>query len=133
MEEDEKNRSLKLLYISAFILIFGTVITFLPFVVVSKMDNNTTKPAQQTTQQQVQPTAPLDNSQVTPSPSSYIEARGTDDCTSDCSGHEAGWEWAAEKEICDPEYDNGNSESFNEGVRAWAEENCAYSEDGYPI
>lgn len=116
-------------YSILFVLAASVIVPF-GFLVLGFFQPNT---VQQTTQQQVQPTAPLDNAQVTPSPSSYTEARGTDDCTSDCSGHEAGWEWAAEKEICDPEYDNGNSESFNEGVRAWAEENCAYSEDGYPI
>lgn len=46
------------------------------------------------------------------------------ECTSDCSGHEAGYEWAEDNEICDPYYDGGNSQSFDEGVRAWAEDYC---------
>jgi hypothetical protein len=54
----------------------------------------------------------------------YTEVMGTDSCTQDCSGHSAGWEWAEEYEICDPDYDNGNSDSFNEGVNQWTEENC---------
>lgn len=54
----------------------------------------------------------------------YTEVMGTSSCTSDCSGHEAGWEWAETYEICDPDYDNGNSDSFNEGVNQWTEENC---------
>lgn len=60
---------------------------------------------------------------------SYEESRGSSDCTSDCSGHEAGYEWGEENDICDTDYDNGNSESFNEGVRAWAEDNCSSSYD----
>ncbi len=38
------------------------------------------------------------------------------------SGHDAGYQWAAEHGIDDPDYDDGNSESFNEGVREYAEE-----------
>jgi len=37
-------------------------------------------------------------------------------------GHDAGYEWAQEHDITDVGYDNGNSESFNEGVRQYAEE-----------
>lgn len=37
-------------------------------------------------------------------------------------GHDAGYEWAQEHDIQDANYDNGNSESFNEGVRQYAEE-----------
>lgn len=40
------------------------------------------------------------------------------------SGHAAGYNWGEQHDICDTEYDNGNSESFNEGVREYAEENC---------
>ena len=44
-------------------------------------------------------------------------------CTEDCSGHEAGYEWAEENDI-DDEYDcDGNSDSFNEGCTAYVEEN----------
>ena len=44
-------------------------------------------------------------------------------CTVDCSGHEAGYEWAAERDITDPDDCGGNSWSFIEGCRAYAEEN----------
>ncbi len=37
-------------------------------------------------------------------------------------GHDAGYEWAQEHDITDVGYDDGNSESFNEGVRQYAEE-----------
>lgn len=51
------------------------------------------------------------------------------DCTDDCSGHEAGYDWADEKDICS-EYESGDeysgsySNSFNKGVTAYIEENC---------
>jgi hypothetical protein len=46
-----------------------------------------------------------------------------DDCTEDCSGHEAGYNWAEENNI-DDEYDcDGNSDSFNEGCESYVEEN----------
>jgi len=62
-------------------------------------------------------------------PNGYVENNGTYDCTSDCSGHEAGYDWAEEYEICDPDYDNGNSDSFNEGVIAWGRDNCLANEE----
>ena len=44
-------------------------------------------------------------------------------CTVDCSGHEAGYAWAEEHDITDPDDCGGNSQSFIEGCRAYAEEN----------
>lgn len=43
-------------------------------------------------------------------------------CTADCSGHEAGYQWAEEKSIDDPDDCSGNSDSFVEGCKAFAEE-----------
>ena len=43
-------------------------------------------------------------------------------CLDDCSGHEAGYEWAEENDIADPDDCDGNSESFIEGCRAYADE-----------
>ena len=43
-------------------------------------------------------------------------------CTQDCSGHEAGYAWAERKDITDPDDCGGNSQSFIEGCRAYAEE-----------
>ena len=37
-------------------------------------------------------------------------------------GHDAGYEWAQQHDITDTSYSEGNSESFNEGVRQYAEE-----------
>lgn len=57
---------------------------------------------------------------------SYEGANGTyegDGCTEDCSGHDAGYEWADENGIDDPDDCGGKSWSFEEGCRAYAEEN----------
>lgn len=54
----------------------------------------------------------------------YVIENGDEDCTDDCSGHQAGYDWAGYNMVCDDEYDSGNSESFNEGVRAWARNYC---------
>ena len=43
-------------------------------------------------------------------------------CTNDCSGHQAGFDWAEERDIEDPDDCGGNSESFIEGCRAYAGE-----------
>lgn len=44
-------------------------------------------------------------------------------CTVDCSGHEAGYRWAEQHDIHDPDDCGGKSQSFIEGCQAWAEEN----------
>jgi hypothetical protein len=43
-------------------------------------------------------------------------------CTVDCSGHEAGYEWAKKNGIDDPDNCAGNSDSFIEGCQEYAEE-----------
>lgn len=43
-------------------------------------------------------------------------------CTHDCSGHEAGYDWAQRKDVTDPDSCRGTSNSFIEGCRAAAEE-----------
>lgn len=43
-------------------------------------------------------------------------------CTVDCSGHDAGYDWAKGKGITDPAQCSGNSLSFIEGCRAAASE-----------
>ncbi len=45
------------------------------------------------------------------------------ECTDDCSGHEAGYEWAEENSIDDANNCDGNSNSFNEGCESYVEEN----------
>jgi hypothetical protein len=59
---------------------------------------------------------------------SYEGARGKfgdEGCTVDCSGHEAGYAWAEDKGITDPDDCGGKSWSFIEGCRAYAEEQSA--------
>lgn len=60
-------------------------------------------------------------------PSNYTPSRpfylGDYPCTSDCSGHEAGYEWAETNGISDPDDCGGNSESFIEGCQAYVQEN----------
>ena len=58
---------------------------------------------------------------------------GSYECTEDCSGHDAGYEWAKDNDICDPDYSGGNSDSFAEGVVAYAYEYCYYSDGENPI
>lgn len=45
------------------------------------------------------------------------------ECTEDCSGHEAGYNWAEENDISDVYDCDGNSNSFNEGCEAYVEDN----------
>jgi hypothetical protein len=54
-------------------------------------------------------------------------AFGGQGCTVDCSGHEAGYAWAEEKGVTDPNQCGGKSWSFIEGCRSYAEE---ASDDG---
>jgi hypothetical protein len=44
-------------------------------------------------------------------------------CTDDCSGHEAGYTWAEDHQITDPDDCSGNSQSFIEGCQEYAEDN----------
>jgi hypothetical protein len=54
--------------------------------------------------------------------SQLVTSYGGGGCTYDCSGHEAGYEWAEEHGIDDPDDCGGNSQSFIEGCQAYAEE-----------
>lgn len=53
-------------------------------------------------------------------------------CTDDCSGHEAGYEWAQRKSIDDVDDCSGNSNSFIEGCQAYVEEEHQDEEDEQP-
>jgi hypothetical protein len=50
-------------------------------------------------------------------------------CTVDCSEHEAGYQWAEDNGIDDPDDCGGNSISFIDGCEEYAEENAADDED----
>lgn len=43
-------------------------------------------------------------------------------CIGDCSGHEAGYQWAEENGITDPDNCSTPSNSFNEGCQSYVEE-----------
>jgi hypothetical protein len=69
-------------------------------------------------------TEPSDSPKTGSSPSTFAG----DSCTSDCSGHEAGYNWAEEHGIddesdCDTAGETSNSPSFAEGCRAYVREN----------
>ncbi|MFZ1007838.1 MAG: hypothetical protein WAN65_13430 [Candidatus Sulfotelmatobacter sp.] len=53
---------------------------------------------------------------------SYEDVMGSDECTQDCSGHNAGWEWAKKNQMLNPDDCGGDSESFIEGCKAYGEE-----------
>jgi hypothetical protein len=53
-------------------------------------------------------------------------------CTQDCSGHEAGYEWAERKGIDSVDDCGGNSNSFIEGCQAYVEENAPAEQDNAP-
>jgi len=59
----------------------------------------------------------------------YHQVVGTAACTDDCSGHDAGYEWAQDNDITDPDDCDGNSDSFVEGCQAYAEEVQAETEN----
>ena len=45
----------------------------------------------------------------------------TGTCTQDCSGHDAGFEWAKDQGVTDASECSGDSDSFIEGCQAYAE------------
>jgi hypothetical protein len=69
-----------------------------------------------------EPTA--SSTSVVNAPGSAPETFAGSDCTGDCSGHQAGYDWAEEKGIsdeddCDEAGDRSNSPSFAEGCKAF--------------
>jgi hypothetical protein len=65
--------------------------------------------------------------------SNYLAEKGYLDCKDKCSELSKGYEWAKAHNICNPNFEMGMSQSYNIGVKAWAWDNCAYSQDGNPI
>ena len=51
------------------------------------------------------------------------------DCTVDCSGHQAGYDWAERHDITDEDNCGGNSESFIEGCKAYVREQQGIAAD----
>jgi hypothetical protein len=60
---------------------------------------------------------------LTSSPSTAQERTfGGYECTEDCSGHKAGYEWAEEHIITDESDCGGNSQSFIEGCQTYTQD-----------
>ena len=70
----------------------------------------------------------LDNDSVPSQTYSPPRNFGGYPCIGDCSGHEAGYDWAEENGIDDPDDCDGNSDSFIEGCQSYAEEQSADDE-----
>ena len=51
----------------------------------------------------------------------FEDIGATSECTDDCSGHDAGFEWAKDHDILDSSNCGGKSQSFIEGCEAYAE------------
>ena len=51
----------------------------------------------------------------------FQDAGDTSRCTGDCSGHDAGWQWAQEHEVTDSSECAGSG-SFEDGCEAYVEE-----------
>ena len=50
----------------------------------------------------------------------------TNNCIGDCSGHQAGYEWAEENSISNESDCDGNSDSFNEGCTNFVDGGSGY-------
>lgn len=59
------------------------------------------------------------------------------ECTDDCSGHRAGYEWAMENDITDEDDCSSNSASFDEGCQSYIDnpdrDDTTVDDDGDPI
>lgn len=73
----------------------------------------------------------LDNAQDELAASSYQSEFGSFGCTEDCSGHDAGFKWAAENGITEPGECGGNSQSFVEGCEGYAQKLQEKVQNGY--
>jgi len=68
------------------------------------------------------------------SPPEERDAKDDDQCKTDCSGHEAGHNWAEQHRIddeddCNHAEETSTSPSFREGCRAYVRENSANDSD----
>lgn len=63
----------------------------------------------------------MDEASSSDVPADQVEMPNFDNCSSDCSGHEAGFEWARDHDVTDASECSGDSDSFVEGCEAFAE------------
>ena len=52
---------------------------------------------------------------------SFQDVGDTSRCTDDCSGHDAGWQWAQDNDVTDS-FECSGSGSFEDGCQAYVEE-----------
>jgi Tfp pilus assembly protein PilV len=62
--------------------------------------------------------------------STYQDNFGSAGCTSDCSGHDAGFDWAQNRGLSDRSECSGNSNSFIEGCEAYFDQVESRTETG---
>lgn len=60
---------------------------------------------------------------------SEVEKPVFENCTEDCSGHEAGFQWAQDNDVTDASECGGNSNSFREGCESFSEEREALAQE----
>ncbi|KAB2763058.1 hypothetical protein [Brucella anthropi] len=60
---------------------------------------------------------------------SEAQTFGGYDCTEDCSGHKAGYDWAERNGISNKDDCSGNSNSFEEGCKAYVEDSDRGSDE----
>ncbi len=58
-----------------------------------------------------------------------VEVPDFDNCIDDCSGHEAGFQWAQDQDVTDSSECGGKSNSFIEGCEAFAQQREAAAEE----
>ena len=59
----------------------------------------------------------------------YQDNFGSFGCTSDCGGHDAGFDWAQNRGLSDSSECSGNSQSFIEGCEAYFDEVETHEEE----
>ena len=60
---------------------------------------------------------------------SQAQTFGGYDCTEDCSGHKAGYDWAEQNSISSEDNCGGNSNSFEEGCKAYVDDSDRGSDE----
>lgn len=58
-----------------------------------------------------------------------VEVPTFDNCTDDCSGHDAGFIWAQDNDVTDSSECGGDSQSFIEGCEAFAQQRQELAEE----
>ncbi len=109
-------------------IIIGLIFLFLLIVSLSRNNNSSSKFSGYTTTDNYSDSIETesddyDDAEEDDEIDSSLEFKGYE-CTDDCSGHEAGYEWAEENGITQDDVDNysGNSDSFREGMQSYVDE-----------